>query len=162
MIGPYLDIFLQGLKLCVETRLAGALCNPLFQLLQLLLLPHLVSDLYVLALLIEPERPPRPLLGCPFEAFIIRGCCGRRRIWIGSVCRHWCICRYRWRGWGISGISLAISIRILSHERTRHLLTLIEANLGCIGLYLSFLDCGAGIEVSKSNGCAAIFKPTPC
>ena len=30
--------------------------------------------------------------------------------------------------------------------------TFIEANLGCMGLYRSFLDCGAGAEVSSSKG----------
>ena len=162
VIGPYLDIFLQRLKLCVKTCLTGTLCDPLFQLLQLLLLPQLVSDLYVFPLLIEPERPSSPLSGGPFEAFIIRGRCGPRRVRIGGIRRRRYDCGHRWRGGGISGVSLVISIRISSHEQMRHLLTLIEANFGCIGLYLSFLDCGAGIEVSKSSGCAAIFKPTPC
>ena len=41
-------------------------------------------------------------------------------------------------------------------------LALMEANLGCIGLYLSFLDWGAvGVE-SRRRGWAAIFKPAPC
>lgn len=40
--------------------------------------------------------------------------------------------------------------------------TLIEANLGCMGLYLSFFDCGAGTDVSNRSGWAAIFSPAPC
>lgn len=40
--------------------------------------------------------------------------------------------------------------------------TLIEANFGCIGLYLSFLDCGAGVVVSSRSGWAVIFRPVPC
>ena len=162
MIGPYLDVFFQRLELRVKTRFTGALCNPLFQLLQLLLLPHLVSDLHIFALLIEPERPSGPLFRGPFEAFIIRSRCGPGRVWIGGIRGYLYGSWRRWWSGGISSICLAILIRIFSHGRLRHLLTLIEANLGCIGLYLSFLDCGAGVEVSKSSGCAAIFKPTPC
>ena len=117
VIGLYLDISLQRLKLCVKARLAGALRNPLFQLLQLLLLSHLVSDLYVFALLIEAERPSTPLFRSPFEAFIIRGRCRPRRVWIDGIRGYWCDCGHRWWGGGISGVSLATLIRFSNHEQ---------------------------------------------
>lgn len=162
VVQQYLDIFLQCVKLRVQTCLTSALRDALLQLFQLVLLPHLVSDLHILALLIEAERPSTALSRGAFETFIIRSSCRPRRIWIGSVCRCGRDCGYGWWGWGIPGISLAALVRVLNNETVRRLLTLIDANLGCMGLYLSFLDCGAGMDVSKSSGCAAIFKPTPC
>lgn len=38
----------------------------------------------------------------------------------------------------------------------------MDANLGCIGLYRSFFDCGADGVASSNSGCAAIFSPAPC
>lgn len=161
-MGQYLDILLQGFKLCVQARLTCTFRNLLLQLFQLLLLPHLVRNLYVLPLLIKPEVPSSTLFRGPLKTFICDGRRGPRRIWIRSVRRCLGDRGHRWRCGSIPGVGLAVLIRALDCEQVDHSPTLIEANLGCIGLYLSFLDCGAGIDVSKSSGCAAIFKPTPC
>ena len=41
-------------------------------------------------------------------------------------------------------------------------LALIEANLGCIGLYLSFFVCAKTGVWSSKRGCAVILRPAPC
>jgi hypothetical protein len=47
-------------------------------------------------------------------------------------------------------VSVSVNERHRSFKWTKP--TLIEANFGCMGLYRSFLDCGAGVVVSSRSG----------
>jgi hypothetical protein len=134
--GTNLDILLYA-HLTVETGLACTLRNPLLESLQLIILPHLISKGNIFALGIEPE-----IAACTFSWRAVKPCVlssGSIRIrgfWRG----------YRGWGWGWRGNVACVRLvwgearQPTWHSYRQKLRTLIEANLGCIGLYLSFLD----------------------
>ena len=98
------DIFLQRIKLAVQSRLPRAFRNALLQSFQLCVLSNLIGHRHILSLGIKSQRPPHALPRRAFKASLSRGAGGRSSIGIFLGNRRYRR-RCRWRCRDIAGVS---------------------------------------------------------
>ena len=98
------DIFLQRIKLAVQSRLPRAFRNALLQSFQLCVLSNLVGDRHILSLGIEFQGPPHALARRAFKSCLGRNAHGCSSIGIFLGNRRYRR-RRRWRCRDIAGVS---------------------------------------------------------